>query len=103
LPEHIRKHIDYVSPAVKHGVYKRQLSRLAKRDSPRSNFIVAPIVAPPSLPEGPDVSIDVKVVPLNCSSYVIDGDCIRALYNLPAQNNNRKVSPTNALGMYKPH
>jgi tripeptidyl-peptidase-1 len=44
------------------------------------------------------VSIDVKTVPLNCSSYVIDGDCIRGLYNLPAQNNNRKVSSTNALG-----
>ena len=42
-----------------------------------------------------------KTIPQNCSSYVVDGDCIRALYNMPAQNSNRKVNPNNALGIYE--
>ena len=97
LPEHITPHIDYITPGVKHGVYKRTESQISKREI-QSNAIVAPPVQP--IPAGPDVDINVKTVPQNCSSYVVDGDCIRALYNMPAQNNNRKVSSTNALGMF---
>jgi len=96
LPEHITPHIDYITPGVKHGVYKRTESQILKREI-HSNAIVAPPVQP--IPAGPDVDINVKTIPQNCSSYVVDGDCIRALYNMPAQNNNRKVSSTNALGM----
>lgn len=94
MPEHITPHIDYVTPGVKHGVYKRAQTELTKREI-ISNAIAPP---PPPTPEGPEIDIDVKVVPLNCSSYVVDGDCIRGLYNLPAQNSARKVNSNNALG-----
>jgi hypothetical protein len=65
----------------------------------RSNAIAPPPPTPG--PGTPDVSIDVKVVPLNCSSYVVDGDCIRALYNMPAMNVNRKINSNNALGIFE--
>lgn len=98
MPEHIGAHIDYITPGVKHGIYKRRNVELQKR-SMRSNAIGPPPVGPGN----PEVGIDVKTVPINCSSYVIDGDCIRALYNLPALNPTRKVSSSNALGTDFPY
>lgn len=45
-----------------------------------------------------DVVVDAKAIPVNCSNYVVDGDCIRAMYGLPDINVNKAVDPSNALG-----
>jgi hypothetical protein len=50
---------------------------------------------------GIDVAVDAKVVPVNCSSHVISPDCLRALYNLPDISPNKKVDPSNALGIFE--
>ena len=91
LPEHIREHVDYITPGVKDHVYKGAGSGSSKR-SLRSALGRAP--------PGPPVKVDAKTIPLNCSNYVIDADCIRGLYNLPAQDITRKISTTNAIGLY---
>jgi hypothetical protein len=91
LPEHIRQHVDYVTPGVKHHVYKRAESTAI---GGISNLQTAPIVSPLGV-------IDVKTVPVNCSSYVVSADCIRALYQMPDLNPNRTIPSTNSLGTAK--
>jgi len=102
LPEHIQEHIDYITPGVKHQIYRRQGSTATKQ---KRNMLAYPGAEANILPDlssaGPDVSIDAKTIPLNCSSYVIDGDCIRALYGLPAIDVNKKINPNNALGIFE--
>lgn len=92
LPEEIAEHIDYVTPAVKHQIYKREgVKRLRKR-----NELYYP--QPAEFNIAPAVSIDVKSVPKNCSHTNVNADCIRAMYGLPDINVNKKVDPSNALG-----
>lgn len=95
LPEHVASHVDYITPGVKHQDYKRSISqkkKLAKRGGGRP--IQAPVVAPASVIGDVDV-----VTNVNCSNYVIDPACLRQLYGLPDLNADKKVNPTNAMGL----
>jgi len=96
LPEHLRAHVDYITPGVKHQVYKRSISK--RDDSTPPGGISNLITIPGPVTSGPSVNIDVKTIPKNCSSFAVSTDCIRALYELPALNPNRSVPATNSLG-----
>lgn len=82
-----------MTPGTKHQIYKRKAAgkRLTKRAS-ATNLIKAPPL-PPTIGQVLAMS-----VPLNCSSYVIDADCIRGLYQLPDLNPTRAVSAENTFG-----
>jgi len=103
LPEHIQHHIDYITPGVKHQIFKRSITTGSKQ---KRNMLVAPESEAIMLPHQDitfdadvGVAVDAKVIPLNCSNYVVDGDCIRAMYGLPDIDVNKKVNPNNALGL----
>lgn len=97
LPEHISEHIDYITPGVKHQLYKRQgptaKNRLSKRKQRR------PVHSILEAPSQINVAIDAKTIPINCSNYVINSDCIRSMYGVPDMNVDKKISGVNALGL----
>lgn len=93
LPENIRNHIDYITPGVKDHVFKRKLEGGKKAKRAVATYGQAPYVSPVQASAHIDAAINI-----NCSNYVVSADCIRALYNMPALNLNKKKDPTNAIG-----
>ena len=80
-----------------HSRFRRDQVDPAKRLTKRSRH--GPVIAPSVTPAHAGVDIDLKTIPLNCSNYVINGDCIRSLYGTPEIDVNKKISPVNALGL----
>lgn len=102
LPEDIQPHIDYITPGVKHQIFKRSTSKGMKH---KRSMIVTPESEAKvfsgqgvSFVSDLDAAVNASAVPANCSNYVVNADCIRAMYGLPNIDVNKTVNPENALG-----
>ena len=117
VPEHISKHVDYITPGIKLFVpmpSKRQLDRKlargkrrpgnTKRAHPNKGSPQAGN-ADPFIQSGPFPKIDLAKNTTNSSLATCDMSitpaCIRALYQIPLQKPEAKVSPNNSLGIFE--
>lgn len=85
---------------MKDHVFKRKLKKRSKSKAKRgamAPFGQAPYVSPIQASSNIDVSINI-----NCSNFVVNADCIRTLYNMPAFDLTAKKNPTNAIGGFCP-
>lgn len=103
LPEHIKDHIDYITPGVKHQIFKRELLEPSKKKRSLEKRL-APIPAPDSA-EGLAMGFHIdaktpKPINPNCSHTTVNADCVRSLYQLGPINVNKKVDPRNVLGQF---
>lgn len=87
LPSHIRDHVDYVTPGIKHlGIHKRTVSRSAPWQGK----------PPPYLPFRPGRPLHGN---LSDCDQLVTPQCIAALYGIPEPQ--RGQGRKNALGIYE--
>lgn len=97
VPKAIQGHIDYITPGVK-GVNVGP--RLAKRSRGKPGKPGNPITwQPPKIVSHPHMPK--KSSELQTCDVAITPACIRALYDIPLQNPNAKVSPNNSMGIFE--